>query len=133
MSRAADAVSIGPIVVLDPNIAQANRGPLGEAIGVPGLTPSFPGYPSGHSTFSGVCWAVFDNFFGENYEFTDHCHEGRIECNGYPRTFTSWKQMAEEDAYSRIPLGVHIRLDCSEGLRLGKVIALRAVNLNLNK
>ena len=41
--------------------------------------------------------------------------------------------MAEENAYSRIPLGVHIRLDCTEGLRLGKVIAFRAMNLNLNK
>ena len=106
---------------------------LGDAIGTTGLTPSFPGYPSGHSTFAGVCWSLFDTFFGENYEFTDHCHEGRIEFNGYPRTFSSWKQLAEEDAYSRIPLGVHIRLDCSEGLRLGKVIGLRAVNLDLNK
>jgi membrane-associated phospholipid phosphatase len=27
--------------------------------------------------------------------------------------------MAEENAYSRIPLGVHYRMDYSEGLRLG--------------
>ena len=114
---------------IDPNFKTI----LGEAIDVPGLTPSFPGYPSGHSTFAGVCWTMFDTFFGENYEFTDHCHQGRVEFNGFPRTFTTWKQMAEEDAYSRIPLGVHIRLDCSEGLRLGKVIAGRAANLNLDK
>ena len=106
---------------------------LGEAINVSGITPSFPGYPSGHSTFAGVSWVIFDQFFGANYEFTDHCHEGRVEFNGYPRTYSSWKQMAEENAYSRIPLGVHIRLDCSEGLRLGKIIASRALNLNLNK
>jgi hypothetical protein len=106
---------------------------LGEAIGNPGLTPSFPGYPSGHSTFAGVCEVVFANFFGEQYEFTDHCHFGRIEFAGYPRTYTTWKEMAEEDAYSRIPLGVHIRLDCSEGLRLGQAIASKAVNLNLEK
>jgi hypothetical protein len=106
---------------------------LGEAIGNPGLTPSFPGYPSGHSTFAGVCEVLFDNFFGAQYEFTDHCHFGRTEFAGYPRTYTTWKELAEEDAYSRIPLGVHIRLDCSEGLRLGQAIASKAVNLNLEK
>ena len=31
--------------------------------------------------------------------------------------------MAEENAYSRIPLGVHIEMDCTEGLRLGYEIA----------
>ena len=31
--------------------------------------------------------------------------------------------MAEENAFSRIPLGVHIRMDCEEGLRLGYEIA----------
>ncbi len=106
---------------------------LGEAIGTPGLSPSFPGYPSGHSTFAGVCEVMFDRFFGAQYEFTDHCHLGRTEFAGYPRTFSSWKELAEEDAYSRIPLGVHIRLDCSEGLRLGRSIATKAANLDLEK
>jgi hypothetical protein len=106
---------------------------LGEAVGTPGLTPSFPGYPSGHSTFAGVCWRVLEHFFGAQYEFTDHCHYGRTEFAGYPRTFTSWKELADEDAYSRIPLGVHIRMDCSEGLRLGNVIAVKALDLDLQK
>ena len=106
---------------------------LGEAIGVPGVTPSFPGYPSGHSTFAGVSWKIFDEFFGENYQFTDLCHYGRTEFNGFPRTYTSWKQMAEENAFSRIPLGVHIRMDCTEGLRLGYEIASKAVELDLTK
>ncbi|MEP6793591.1 MAG: vanadium-dependent haloperoxidase [Saprospiraceae bacterium] len=106
---------------------------LGEAIGKPGLTPSFPGYPSGHSTFAGVGERILEHFFGDNFEFTDLCHFGRIEFRGYPRTFTSWKDLAEEDAYSRIPLGVHIRMDCSEGLRLGNVMAVKALALDLQK
>lgn len=106
---------------------------MGEAANTPGLTPSFPGYPSGHSTFAGVSWRIFEQFFGEQYEFTDHCHFGRIEFDGAPRTFSSWKQMAEENAYSRIPLGVHIRMDCEEGLRLGDQIAARALALDLAK
>lgn len=104
---------------------------LGEIIGIPGINPAFPGYPSGHSTFAGVNWIIFDHFFGPNYEFTDHCHFGRTEFNGYPRSYHTWKQMAEENAFSRIPLGVHVRMDCREGLRLGTVIASKALALNL--
>jgi len=106
---------------------------LGEAIDNPGLTPSFPGYPSGHSTFGGVGWRILEHFFGAQYEFTDLCHQGRPEFNGYPRTYNSWKEMAEEDAFSRIPLGVHIRMDCTEGLRLGNLIGVRALDLELQK
>jgi len=42
---------------------------------------------------------------------------------GEPRSFNSFEAMAEENAFSRIPLGVHIRMDCSEGLRLGYEIS----------
>lgn len=106
---------------------------LGAAIGAPGLSPSFPGYPSGHSTFAGVGLRIFEHFFGAEYEFTDVCHFGRNEFKGYPRTYQTWKDMFEENAYSRIPLGVHIRMDCTEGLRLGNVVAVRALSLDLAK
>jgi hypothetical protein len=106
---------------------------LGQAINNPGLTPSFPGFPSGHSTFAGASERILEHFFGAQYEFTDNCHFGRVEFRGYPRTYSSWKQMTEENAYSRIPLGVHIRQDCVEGLRLGNAIALRALDLELAK
>lgn len=106
---------------------------LGEAIGIKGLNPSFPGYPSGHSTFAGVSLRIFEHFFGEHYQFTDHCHFGRTEFEGTPRTYTSWRQLAEENAYSRIPLGVHVRMDCHEGLRLGNVVAVKALSLDLQK
>ncbi len=114
---------------IDPNFESI----LGEAIGTEGLNPSFPGYPSGHSTFAGVGMRIFEHFFGEKYEFTDLCHFGRTEFRGYPRTYSSWKELAEEDAYSRIPLGVHIRMDCSEGLRLGNLMAVDALSLHLEK
>ena len=31
--------------------------------------------------------------------------------------------MAKENAFSRLPLGVHMDMDCEEGLRLGYEIA----------
>lgn len=85
--------------------------------------PSFPGYPSGHSTFASAGAGVMINYFGNQVNFTDRTHEGREEFLGEPRTFATLEDMAVENAYSRIPLGVHIRMDCTEGLRLGYEIA----------
>lgn len=93
--------------------------------------PSFPGYPSGHSTFASAAAGVFIDMFGNTTDFTDRSHEGRTEFRGEPRTFTSFTQMADENAYSRIPLGVHIRMDCAEGVRLGYEIADAVNNLDL--
>lgn len=104
---------------------------LGEAMGSSNVTPPFPGYPSGHSTFGGLGISVLTHFFGEDYTFTDRCHEDRAEFKGYPRTYTTITAMMEENAYSRIPLGVHPRFDCDEGLRLGKLVGNNAVKYAL--
>ena len=85
--------------------------------------PSFPGYPSGHSTFASAAAGVFIDKFGDATDFADISHEGRTEFRGTPRQFSTFSAMAEENAFSRIPLGVHIRMDCTEGLRLGYEIA----------
>ena len=85
--------------------------------------PSFPSYPSGHSTFASAAGGVFIDAFGDATNFTDRTHEGRTEFRGEPRTFSTFSDMAAENAYSRIPLGVHMRMDCDEGLRLGYEIA----------
>ncbi len=88
-------------------------------------SPNFPSYPSGHSTIGGVSSTILANIFGDTIDFTDKSHEGRIEFQGKARHFTSFKEMAEENAYSRIPLGVHYRIDCQEGLRLGESVGKR--------
>ncbi len=85
--------------------------------------PSFPGYPSGHSAFSSAAAGVFINEFGNTINFTDKTHEGRTEFRGAPRQYNSLSEMAQENAYSRLPLGVHVRMDCTEGLRLGYEIS----------
>ncbi|MEM6398174.1 MAG: vanadium-dependent haloperoxidase [Bacteroidota bacterium] len=85
--------------------------------------PSFPGYPSGHSCFASAAAGVFIDFFGDRTNFTDRSHEGRTEFLSTPRTFETFRSMARENAFSRIPLGVHIRMDCAEGLRLGYEIS----------
>ena len=94
-----------------------------------GITPPFPSYPSGHSCFGGAAAEVLTDVFGSAYAMTDRCHEGRTEFMGTPRSFGSFYEMATENAYSRIPLGVHFRMDCEEGLRMGYVIGRRVNQL----
>ncbi len=94
--------------------------------------PSFPGYPSGHSTFASAAGGVFIDMFGNATNFTDRTHEGRTEFQSSPRTYTSFSEMAEENAFSRVPLGVHISMDCAEGLRLGYEISDAVNRLNLS-
>lgn len=106
---------------------------LGRAIGAIGLTPDFPGYPSGHSTFGGMGGDIFAQQFGMEYTFTDNCHKNRTEFYGIPRTFLNFRELGEENAYSRIPLGVHPRFDCEEGVRLGRVIADKVGQIRLKK
>lgn len=93
--------------------------------------PSFPGYPSGHATFAAAAAGLFINQFGDATDFTDLSHEGRTEFLGEPRNFTSFTQMALENGYSRIPLGVHIRIDAEEGYRLGLEISDAVNNMDL--
>lgn len=96
-------------------------------------SPSFPAYPSGHSTFGAAAAEALVSVFGANYTLTDRCHEGRSDFNGKPRTFDSFYDMAQENAFSRIYLGVHWRMDCEEGLRLGYVIGRRVNALPFKK
>lgn len=109
---------------IDPTWATRLNNPISI---MEGITPPFPAYPSGHSCFGAVAAEVLTNIFGANYAMTDRCHEGRTEFNGAPRSFNNFYEMAQENAYSRVVLGVHYRMDCEEGLRMGYAIG-RKVN-----
>jgi PAP2 superfamily len=96
-------------------------------------TPPFPAYPSGHSTMGAAGFAALAQVFGENISITDRCHENRTDFNGKSRSFNTFSEMAWEDAYSRIYLGVHWRMDCEEGVRLGFQAARRVGALPFKK
>lgn len=110
--------------IIDPAWKPALYNPL---TGDEGVTPSFPAYPSGHSTMGAAGAEVLGQVFGYAYSMTDRCHETRAEFEGKPRTFGSFFEMAQENAWSRVPLGVHFRMDSEEGVRYGTVIG-RKVN-----
>ncbi|MCC6816349.1 MAG: vanadium-dependent haloperoxidase [Saprospiraceae bacterium] len=116
--------------LIDPNFQPALKHPY---TGVTGITPPFPAYPSGHSTFAGGGFLILGKVFGDDFAFTDNCHINRGEFNGRARSYRSLARAGWEDATSRIPLGVHIRQDCEEGIRLGQEIAQRVTSLPWKK
>ncbi len=92
-----------------------------------GISPNFPAYPSGHATFGAAGAEAISSIFGYSYSFTDLCHENRPEFFGMPRSYKSFHEAALENAWSRVPLGVHYRMDSDEGMRYGAEIG-RSVN-----
>lgn len=92
-----------------------------------GFTPPFPAYPSGHSTMGAAGAEALAGVFGYSFKMTDRCHEFRNEFLGHPRSFDSFYEMALENAWSRVLLGVHFRMDSDEGVRHGTLIG-REVN-----
>lgn len=116
--------------IIDPTWKPALQNPL---TGETGISPSFPAYPSGHSTMGAAGAEALASIFGYSYAMTDRCHEKRSEFEGTPRSFTSFYEMAQENAWSRVPLGVHWRMDCEEGVRFGTEIGRRVNNLPWKK
>ena len=116
--------------LIDPEYKPALFNPLTNT---GGLTPSFPAFPSGHSTMGGAAAEVLTDVFGLGYELADRCHENRTEFLGDPRFFHSFYEMAEENAISRVPLGVHFRMDCEVGVDLGYLCGRRVNQLNWKK
>jgi len=96
-------------------------------------SPPFPAYPSGHSVFGAASAVVLEQIFGDRFKMTDYSHEKRKEFLGKPRKFVSFREMANENAISRMYMGVHYRLDCEEGLRLGYMIGNETIKLKLWK
>lgn len=96
-------------------------------------TPSFPAYPSGHSIMGGAGAEMLTIIFGDNYAMADKIHDTRTDFIGKARSFNSFHAMADENAYSRIPLGVHFRMDCIEGVKHGYTIGKKIAQLPWKK
>lgn len=79
-------------------------------------TPNFPDYISGHSVFAGAAAQVLANFFGDNTSFDIPSQE----LPGVARSYSSFSQLAQEDADSRIYGGVHVPLATVDGVLVGQ-------------
>jgi len=80
------------------------------------VTPPFPDYTSGHSTFSGAASRVLARFYGtDNIAFTT----GSDFLPGVTRSFASFSAAASEAAISRLYGGIHFRSANEDGLTSG--------------
>ncbi len=95
------------------------------------ITPPFPEYVSGHSTFSGAAAAVLTNVFGDDVTFVSASPAFLI--NGQPaqRTYdnaeglftSTFEEAAAEAGRSRIYGGIHFQEANQDGLAAGQALA----------
>lgn len=82
------------------------------------VTPPFPEYISGHSTFSAAAATVLTSIFGDNVGFT----VGSVTPQNFVRSFTSFDEAASEAAISRLYGGIHYSFSINDGMDVGQSI-----------
>lgn len=87
-------------------------------------TPSFPEYPSGHSTFSGGAAEVLTRFFG-SIPFTDKTH---IPIGYGERTYSNFYEARDEAGMSRLYGGIHFMNANTKGKQMGSLVATELFN-----
>jgi membrane-associated phospholipid phosphatase len=109
-----------PVTAIREGDSDGNPATAGDPTWEPYIaTPPFPGYVSGHSTFSGSAAAVLANFYGtDNIAFTT----GSDFLPGVTRSFTSFSAAAAEAAASRLYGGIHFTSDNYQGVVAGVAI-----------
>ncbi|MBO0321369.1 vanadium-dependent haloperoxidase [Muricauda sp. CAU 1633] len=80
-------------------------------------TPPFPEYTSGHSVVSGAASTALTDIFGDNFSFDD---DTEVPYGLPVRSFTSFKQAADEAAISRMYGGIHYRAAIEVGVKQGR-------------
>jgi hypothetical protein len=83
-------------------------------------TPAHPDYPSGHNTYSGAAETVLSALAGPRtapFDLTSPT------APGVTRTYTTWKQLSDENVDARVFSGIHTRSADEAGITLGKDVA----------
>lgn len=96
-----------------------------QPLGAPGFdgntdfTPPFPAYVSGHATFGAAVYGVLADFY-----HTDRMHFtlASDQMPGVTRSFHRFSQAADENALSRVYMGVHWIFDADAGQRMGRTV-----------
>ena len=82
------------------------------------VTPNFPEYVSGHSTFSMAAATVLDAFFGDNVTFTT-----TELTTALSMTYHSFQQAATDAGMSRLYGGIHFLFSIQDGWTEGASVA----------
>jgi hypothetical protein len=127
-----------PVTAVHLANADGNPDTVGDSAWTP-LEPNYPNpdYDSGHSLEGGAAAEVFRQFFGTDNisfkacSFTLPAGQRCMDPSPVLRQYNSFSQAAEENALSRILVGLHFRDATEAGLKHGQKIANRTVNLFL--
>lgn len=89
------------------------------------ISPPFPEYISGHSTFSGAAAEVLTSVLGENVAFTTTS----LGLPGVARQYSSFAEAAAEAGRSRIYGGIHFEFANHDGQATGRAVANQVLDL----
>ena len=105
--------------------------PASNKIG-PNFTPPFPSYASGHATFGAALFQILRRFYGtdeiplviESDEFNGLTKDNTgVVRPRLSRSYANLSQAEEENAQSRIYLGIHWSFDKTAGISQGRRVA----------
>ena len=82
-------------------------------------TPPFPEYTCGHSTVSSASAEALTKMFGDNFNYTD---TSELEFGIANRSFTSFRQAAQENNMARFYGGIHFHPSCLVSNEYGKKV-----------
>ncbi|MBC7867831.1 MAG: vanadium-dependent haloperoxidase [Gloeobacteraceae cyanobacterium ES-bin-316] len=94
-------------------------------------TPPFPEYTCGHSTVSTAAAEALTAMYGDNFAYTD---TSELEFGIANRSFTSFRQAAEENNWARFYGGIHFHPTCVVSKEYGNKVGSYIINkLKLEK
>lgn len=104
----------------DENVSTATDGAWRPLL----ITPAFPEYVSGHSTFSATAATILTKEFGEGFAFTT----GSDSLPNTVRSYPDFDSAAREAGRSRIYGGIHYEFSNRDGQLLGRNVANQVWN-----
>ncbi|WP_243745496.1 vanadium-dependent haloperoxidase [Segetibacter sp. 3557_3] len=94
-------------------------------------TPPFPEYTCGHSTCSSAAAEALTSVYGDNFAYTD---TSELEFGIKSRSFSSFRQAADENNWARFYGGIHFHPTCVVSSDYGKRVgALVVEKLRMKK
>jgi hypothetical protein len=82
-------------------------------------TPPFPEYTCGHSTCSSAAAEALTSVFGDNFKYSDR---SELEFGIKYRSFTSFRQAADENNWARFYGGIHFHHSCIVSTEFGRKV-----------
>jgi hypothetical protein len=123
-----------PVTAIRTADTDGNRDTVADPTWTPlELTYPMPDYDSGHAVQGGTAAEVLKRFFGTDHVRFSNCSftlpAGQTCRDPFPvlRSYTSFSEAADENAVSRILIGIHFRRAVEVGTEHGRQIARRAV------